>query len=183
MKKLLDLLRSERSVVAGALGCLSDQFGWNRAMARIVGFFLLWGAPYLLGAPVRKAWWISILLYVGLVIIARKISCPSRDRVHGAASRRSERRSAGFTDQNNCRPESRAPTNTAPTERTREAVNSSIPSSPSTAGNEPNVVREKFGDVLSDLEQRLARLDHRIQKMESAVTDRSFDWDRRLRQP
>jgi hypothetical protein len=42
---------------------------------------------------------------------------------------------------------------------------------------------EEFGNALSDLERRLGRLDQRIQKMESAVTDRSFDWDRRLRQP
>ena len=42
MKKLLDLLRSERSLVAGAFGSLSDQFGWNRAVARIVGFLLIW---------------------------------------------------------------------------------------------------------------------------------------------
>ena len=35
--------------------------------------------------------------------------------------------------------------------------------------------------ALSDLERRLARLDQRIQKMETAVTDRAFDWDRRFR--
>ena len=32
MKKLLDLLRSGRSIVAGAFAILSDQFGWNRAV-------------------------------------------------------------------------------------------------------------------------------------------------------
>jgi hypothetical protein len=43
------------------------------------------------------------------------------------------------------------------------------------------LVGEQFGDALSDLEQRLGRLDQRIQQIESVVTDRSFDWDRRFR--
>ena len=40
----------------------------------------------------------------------------------------------------------------------------------------------KGGDqALLNLEQRLARLDQRIQRMETVVTDRAFDWDRRFR--
>jgi hypothetical protein len=109
MKKLLDLLRSERSLVAGAFGTLSDQLGWNRAGTRIVGFLLIWAGPYLLGAPVRKAWWISILLYIGLVLIARKISCASREpNLHGDRGW-SERRYRRFANRNSCREEGKPP--------------------------------------------------------------------------
>lgn len=51
----------------------------------------------------------------------------------------------------------------------------------SRTGTDSDLVGEQFGDTLSDLEQRLVRLDRRIQQIESVVTDRSFDWDRRLR--
>jgi hypothetical protein len=40
---------------------------------------------------------------------------------------------------------------------------------------------QRLGEALVDLEQRLARLDQRIQRMETVVTDRAFDWDRRFR--
>jgi hypothetical protein len=182
MKKLLDLLRSERSLVAGALGTLSDQFGWNRAVARIVGFLLLWGGPYLLGAPLRKAWWISILLYVGLVLIVRKISFASRDHDSDTDRRWSERRYRRFVNRNSSRDESGAPSAAGRSAEKREPFFSSIPSPASKIADDSKVDAEQFGDALSDLEQRLVRLDQRIQKMESAVTDRSFDWDRRLRQ-
>lgn len=183
MKKLLDLLGSERPLVAGALGRLSDQFGWNRAVARIIGFLLIWGGPYLLGAPLRKAWWISILFYVGLVLFVRKISCVSRNNDSGAARRRSERRYRQFANPNSWRDQSGAPTAAGWSGEKGEPVASSIPSPASKTADNPKIEAEQFADVLSDLEQRLLRLDQRIQKMESAVTDRSFDWDRRLRQP
>jgi hypothetical protein len=35
--------------------------------------------------------------------------------------------------------------------------------------------------MLARLENRMLRLSQRIQAMENIVTDRSFDWDRRLR--
>src|ERR1700733_3271320 len=108
MKRLLDLLRSERALVAGAFGTLSDQFGWNRALARIVGFLLIWAGPYLLGAPLRKAWWISILLYVGLVLIVRKLSCVS-GRPDLDARPWSARRYRRFGNRNSCREERGAP--------------------------------------------------------------------------
>jgi hypothetical protein len=183
MKKLLDLLRSERSLVAGAFGSLSDQFGWNRAVARIVGFFLIWTGPYLLGAPIRKAWWISILLYVGLVLIARKFSCVSGKPDLDAARRWSERRHRRFGNRNSCREERGGATAAGQSWEKREPANSSNPFPASKRTADPGIEAEEFGDALTDLEQRLVRLDQRIQKMESAVTDRSFDWDRRLRQP
>jgi hypothetical protein len=183
MKKLLDLLRTERSLVGGAFGSLSDEFGWNRAVARMVGFFLIWGGPYLLGAPIREAWWISILLYVGLVLIARKMSSASRDQDSGNARQWSERRYRRFVNRNSCRDQSGAPSAVGRSAEKGEPVFSSIPSPASKIPDHSKVEAEQFGDALSDLEQRLVRLDQRIQKMESAVTDRSFDWDRRLRQP
>jgi phage shock protein PspC (stress-responsive transcriptional regulator) len=179
MKKLLDLLRSERSIVAGAFASLSDQFGWNRAVARMVGFLLIWAGPYLLGAPVRKAWWISILLYVGLVLIARKISRVSREPNLGAARPWSERRYRRFANRDSCCEDRGAPTAAGQSGEKREPV----VSSGSKRAEEPATEAEEFGDDLTDLEQRLMRLDQRIQKMESTVTDRSFDWDRRFRQP
>jgi hypothetical protein len=183
MKRLLDLLGSERSLVAGAFGTLSDQFGWNRAVARIVGFLLIWTGPYLLGAPVRKAWWISILLYIGLVLIVRKISCVSGKPDLDAARRWSERRCRRFANRNGCGEERGAPTAAVRSWEKREPVISSNPFPVSKKSADPGIEAEEFGDALTNLEQRLVRLDQRIQKMESAVTDRSFDWDRRLRQP
>src|SRR5580692_9219854 len=183
MKRLLDLLRSERSLVAGAFGSLSDQFGWNRAVARIIGFLLIWAGPYLLGAPVRKAWWISILLYVGLVLIARKFSCVSGRPNLDPDRRWSERRYRRFGKRNSCREERGGPTAAGQSWEKREPVISSNPSPASKRAADPGIEAEVFGDALTDLEQRLVRLDQRIQKMESAVTDGSFDWDRRLRQP
>jgi hypothetical protein len=183
MKKLLDLLKSERSLVAGAFGSLSDQFGWNRAVARMVGFLVIWAGPYLLGAPVREAWWISILLYVGLVLIARRISGVSREPTLGTGRRWSERRYRRFANRNNCREERGAPTAAGQPWEKKEPVVSSIPFPASKRAEDPGIEAEEFGTALSDLEQRLVRLDQRIQKMESAVTDRSFDWERRLRQP
>jgi hypothetical protein len=180
MKRLLELLKSERSLVAGAIAGLSDHFGWNRAVARIIGFFVLWGAPYWLGAPTRNAWWISILIYVGLTLIVRKISC-SRDR--GIARRWRKRFSGGFTVPNNGRQDRGAEPINPPSQEQREPVVSSVPSPASKTSGDDKLVEEPFGEALSDLEQRLTRLDQRIQKMESAVTDRSFDWDRRLRRP
>jgi hypothetical protein len=182
MKKLLDLLRSERSLVAGAFGSLSDQFGWNRAVARIVGFVLIWAGPYLLGAPVRKAWWISILLYVGLVLIARKISGVSSGPNLGADRGWSQRRDRRFAKRNRCREERGALTAARQSCEKSEPVVSSIPYSAAKRAEDPEIEAEEFGDALTELEQRLVRLDQRIQKMESEVTDRSFDWDRRLMQ-
>jgi hypothetical protein len=183
MKKLLDLLRSERSVVGGALGSLSDHFGWNRGVARIVGFLVIWAGPYLLGAPVRKAWWISILLYVGLVLIARKISCVSGQPNLSAARRWNERRYRRFVNRNGCREEGRPPIVAGQSWEKRGPVDSANLFPASKKGADPGIEVEDFGDALTELEQRLVRLDQRIQKMESTVTDRSFDWDRRLRQP
>jgi hypothetical protein len=183
MRKLLDLLRSERSLVAGAFGRLSDQFGWNRAVARIVGFLLIWAGPYLLGAPVRKAWWISILLYVGLVLIARKFSCVPRGPDLDAARRWSERRYRRFGNRNSRHEERSAPAAAGQSWEKREPVISSNPFPASKRAADPGMEAEEFGDALTNLEQRLIQLDQRIQKMESTVTDRSFDWDRRLRQP
>jgi phage shock protein PspC (stress-responsive transcriptional regulator) len=180
MKRLLELLKSKRSLLAGAIGGLSDHFGWNRAVARIVGFFVLWGAPYWLGAPTRNAWWISILIYVGLTLIVRKISC-SRDR--GIARRWRKRFPGGFTVPNNCRQDRSTEPSNAPSQEQREPVVSSGHAPASKTSGDDKLVEEPFGEALSDLEQRLTRLDQRIQKMESAVTDRSFDWDRRLRRP
>jgi len=183
MIRLLDLLRSERSLVAGALGSFSDQFGWNRARVRIIGFFIIWGSPYCLGASIRNAWWISILIYVGFALIIRKLSCASRYRDSKVARRWRERRFARFANQANCRKNSGAAPTNAPSEEKEGPVRFSMKSAGSKTGNTGNLAGEQVGDALSDLEQRLVRLDQRIQKMESAVTDRSFDWDRRLRRP
>jgi hypothetical protein len=180
MKKLLDLLRSERSLVGGAFGTLSDHFGWNRALARVVGFVIIWAGPYLFGAPFRKAWWISILLYVGLVLVVRKFSCQAD---LGAARQWSERRYRRFADRNSCREERGAAKAPAQSWAKEEPAIFSQPLPASKRAADPGIGPEEFGDALTDLEQRLVHLDQRIQKMESAVTDRSFDWDRRLRRP
>ena len=103
--------------------------------------------------------------------------------ISGAARRWSERRYRQFANRNSRRDQSGAPTAADRSGEKGEPAASSIPSPASKPADDPKIEAEQFGDVLSDLEQRLVRLDQRIQKMESAVTDRSFDWDRRLRQP
>lgn len=183
MKRLLELLKSERSIVTGAFGSLADQFGWNRAMVRVIGFFVLWGAPYWLGVSIRNSWWISILIYVAITLIVRKISCTSRYRDASLGRRWRDRRHARATSPNNCQKDRGTAPISAPHEEQSEPAISSVHSPASKRGDDNKPVAEQFGDALSDLEQRLARLDQRIQKMESVVTDRSFDWDRRLRRP
>ena len=69
----------------------------------------------------------------------------------------------------------------APYREKEEPVISTMQSPASRTGTDSDLVGEQFGDALSDLGQRLGRLDQRIQQIESVVTDRSFDWDRRLR--
>ncbi len=167
MKKLLNLLRSERSLIGGAFGSLSDMFGWDRAVARIIGFLILWGIPYCFGASIRSAWWISILIYIGFALIVRKRICGSHFRDSSSAGRPRAQR---------CSQASNAPSR----EKEEPAISTMRPAA-SRTGTDSDLVGEQFGDALSDLEQRLVRLDRRIQRIESVVTDRSFDWDRRLR--
>jgi phage shock protein PspC (stress-responsive transcriptional regulator) len=183
MKRFLDLLKSERPLIAGVFGSLSDHFGWNRATVRIVGLFAIWGAPFCLGAHLGNAWWISILIYVGLALIARKISHRSWLRGSCVSRPRKERHYARSTNRKKCHPESETTFTTEASGEKEGPVVSSVHSPATGRGDDGNLVGEQFGEALSDLEQRLARLDQRIQKMESAVTDRSFDWDRRLRRP
>lgn len=183
MKSLLDFLGSERCLIAGAFRRLSDQFGWNRAVTRIVGFFILWGSPYLLGAPIRHAWLLSILIYIGFALIMRKRDGVSRYPDARSNRRWRDRHFCGSANQNNYDEQRTAAPADAPSKDKEEPGTSSVHSPGPSTGNDNIIIREHFGDALSDLEQRLARLDQRIQKMESAVTDRSFDWDRRLRHP
>ncbi len=181
MKKLLDLLRSERPLVAGAFARLSNEFGLDRAAVRIIGFLVLWAGPYLLGASYRAAWIFSILGYIALMIFARRL-----DRFGSRLDRRLSRRwRAKVYGRFGDRRDSNGYLSTSQVDSGSHAApeTSATPGPPSTAksvaaGPES---RQQIGDALSDLEQRLARLDQRIQKMETTVTDRAFDWDRRFR--
>jgi hypothetical protein len=173
MKRLLNLLRVERSLIAGAFGTLSDLFGWDRAAARVAGFLILWGIPYCFGASIQRAWWISILIYIGFALIVRKRSCTAR--------RRRDRLSAHLANLNKSPQRSEAAIHVPSGEK--EAPFRSAAQTPAPNASEYDLVGQQFGDALSNLEQRLARLDQRIQQMESVVTDRSFDWDRRFRKP
>jgi hypothetical protein len=181
MKNLLSLLGSEGSLISGAIGSLSDRFGWNRAVVRIAGLLIILIAPYLLGASIRQAWWISILIYIGLGIIARKGSCAGRHHNSRSARRREARNLADSSNRNQSDKNSQVGSAISPPEK--DLPNASRISPRSEIGDNSNFPEGQFADALSDLEKSLARLDQRIQKMESAVTDRSYDWDRRLRRP
>ena len=181
MKKLLDLLRSERPLIAGAFARLSKEFGLDRAAVRIIGFLVLLAGPYVLGASYRSAWIFSILGYIALMIFARrldrfgsrldrKLTRRWRARVYGRVGDQSD--SNGYPSTSQVDSVSHAASETSATPGQPSTAN------PAAAGPES---RQQIGDALSDLEQRLARLDQRIQKMETAVTDRAFDWDRRFR--
>ncbi len=175
MKKLLDLVRSERPLVAGTLGRFAGELGVDRAAARIVGFLILWAGPYLFGASYRVAWLFSILGYIALTIFLRR-----RDRVwrrpDGTSTRGWRTRvDARYPAPTNVNGVSRASQSQAGGE-TASATDSGPGSSTPAAGAE-----QPLGASLADLEQRLIQLDQRIQKMETIVTDRAFDWDRRLR--
>jgi hypothetical protein len=179
MKKLLDCLRSERPLVAGALGRFADEFGLGRASVRIIGFLVLCAGPYLLGASYWTAWVYGILGYLAIAIIIRR-----RDRFWRHPDRRStgrcrERRYfrvANPSDRKGEDPQVRSDSDVGP----KPAGVSSQGATPKPAATGPET-GQRLGEALLDLEQRLARLDQRIQRMESVVTDRAFDWDRRFR--
>jgi hypothetical protein len=179
MKKLLNCLRSERPLVAGALGRFADEFGLGRAWVRIIGFLVLWAGPYLLGASYRTAWIYAILGYIAFAIIICR-----RDRFWRHLDRKSigrwtERRYsrvANPSDRNGGDPQNRSDSDAGP----KPAGAPSQPATPKPATMSPET-EQRLGEALVDLEQRLARLDQRIQRMETVVTDRAFDWDRRFR--
>jgi phage shock protein PspC (stress-responsive transcriptional regulator) len=181
MKKLLDLLRSDRPLVAGAFARLSNEFGLDRVAVRIIGFLILWAGPYLLGASYRAAWIFSILGYIALMIFARRL-----DRSGSRLDRRLTRRwrarvygrFGGKTDCNGYPSNSQVDSVSHGASEMSTTLGQPSTATPVAAGPESG---QQIGDALSELEQRLARLDQRIQKMETAVTDRAFDWDRRLR--
>jgi hypothetical protein len=175
MKKLIDWLRSERPLVAGALGRFADKFGLGRASIRIIGFLILWAGPYLIGASYRTAWIYAILGYIAFAIIIRR-----RDRLwryidRSSIGRWGERRYsrvANPSDRNGGDPQHRSDSAVGP-KPARAPSEPATPTSPETA--------QRLDEALLDLEHRLARLDQRIQRMETVVTDRAFDWDRRFR--
>jgi hypothetical protein len=181
MNKLLDRLRSERPLLGGAFGRIAEELGFDRAIVRIAGFLILLAVPYLLGTSFRAAWIFSILSYVALMIfirrldrfgsrLDRKLSRRWRDRGSGRFGGRTDCNGFPSTSQSGSVPH---PGSETPSARDQPFAPTPVASRPGSG--------QQLSDALSDLEQRLARLDQRIQKMETAVTDRAFDWDRRLR--
>jgi hypothetical protein len=180
MKKLLDLLRSERPIVGGAFGRLSQEFGIDRATVRTVGLLILWIGPYVLGASYRSAWVFSVVGYLALLFFARR-----RDRLGSHfdryLSRRRDWRNAPVGSSSDCNGYPRpAQVDSVPHVGPETSPAPGQPVAPRRAVADPGS-KQPLGEALSDLEQRLTQLDQRIQKMETAVTDRAFDWDRRLR--
>jgi phage shock protein PspC (stress-responsive transcriptional regulator) len=179
MKRLLDLVRSERPVVAGTFGRLAGEFGFDRAVVRIIGFLILWAGPYCFGAPYRSAWIFSILAYIALTIFVRRRDRFWRHLDRTSFEKRRARRDAGIGSAKDCNGYTgRSDTGSRiapepPAAPERSATTQSVANGPGT--------EQRLGASLADLEERLARLDQRIQKMETVVTDRAFDWDRRLR--
>jgi phage shock protein PspC (stress-responsive transcriptional regulator) len=181
MKKLFDLLKSERPLVAGAFGRLAEEFGLDRAATRIIGFVILWAGPYWFGASVLDAWWLSILGYIGFALIMRKVSYFRRNRYQYPARRWKEQRCTVITNQNTYDCNGRATGVNEPPEENEGTTGSTVRSAAAKTADDQASIGKQLGNALTDLEERLARLDRRIQKMETLVTDRSFDWDRRLR--
>jgi hypothetical protein len=177
MKRLFDLLRSERPLVAAAFGRLADDFGLDRTATRIIGLVMLWASPYWFGASVLDAWWLSILGYIGFALIIRRVSYFRRNRYPSPARRWKEQRCAAMNYDCN----GRAGGIHAPPGENEKTSDLALRSAAAKTGDNQTSVGKQLGHALSDLEQRLARLDQRIQKLETVVTDRSFDWDRRLR--
>lgn len=181
MKRLFDLLKSERPLVAGAFGRLAEDFGLDRTATRIIGFVMLWASPYWFGASVLDAWWLSVLGYIGFALIIRKVSYFRRNRYQYQARRWKEQRCTVVTNQNIYDCNGRAAGVNKPPEENERTTGSIVRSAAAKTADDQTSVGKQIGNALSDLEQRLARLDRRIQKIETVVTDRSFDWDRRLR--
>jgi len=170
MKRLFDLLKSERPLVAGAFGRLAEDFGLDRTATRIIGLVILWASPYWFGASVFDAWWISILGYLGFALIIRKVSCFRRNRHQYRTRRWKEQRCNGTAGGVN-----------GPPEENERTTGSAVRSAAAKTAEDQTSGGKQLGNALSDLDQRLTQLDRRIQKIETVVTDRSFDWDRRLR--
>ena len=142
---------------------------------------ILLSAPYAVGASVRHAWLLSILLYFGLLFFVRRRGGFRRqvDPYSGGTGSEARNPRAWSASACNHNPGGYRPYSTSE----MNDKSASSPSQPADAqsDNAATSTAPRPGDVFSDLEQRLARLDQRIQKIETAVTDRSFDWDRRLR--
>jgi hypothetical protein len=181
MKKFLEILRSERRLVAGVFRRLADDFAWDRAATRIVGFLILLAVPYALGASYRYAWLFSILGYFGLMIFIRWRGKLSQGLGPDSGWTRKNRRYARNFIGSDCCDNSGDPRFHSSSEMNKKSDSVASQSAGSQADNFGPSSGEQLGELLLKLEQRLARLDQRIQKMETVVTDRSFDWDRRLR--
>jgi hypothetical protein len=181
MKKFLEILRSERRLVAGVFRRLADHFAWDRAATRIVGFLILLAAPYALGASFRYAWLFSILGYFGLMIFIHWRGKLSQGLDPDSGWTRKEPRSPRNFSGSGCNHNTGDPRFYSSPEMNKKFDSVASQSAGSQAGDFGVASGQQLGEVLLKLEQRLARLDQRIQKMETVVTDRSFDWDRRLR--
>jgi hypothetical protein len=162
-------------------GRLAGDFGLDRTATRIIGLVILWASPYWFGASVFDAWWISILGYLGFALIIRKVSCFRRNRYQYRARRWKEQHCTVITNQNNYDCNGRTGGVNGPPEENERTTDSAVRSAAAKTAEDQTSGGKQLGNALSDLEQRLTRLDRRIQKMETVVTDRSFDWDRRLR--
>jgi phage shock protein PspC (stress-responsive transcriptional regulator) len=181
MKKFLEILRSERRLVAGVFRRLADEFAWDRAATRIVGVLILLAGPYALGASFRYAWLFSILGYFGLMIFIRWRGNLGQGLHPDSGWTHKEQRYPRTFSGCGCEHNSGDARfySTSEMNNKSDSVPSQAAGSP--ADNFGASSGQQLGEILLKLEQRLARLDQRIQKMESVVTDRSFDWDRRLR--
>jgi hypothetical protein len=181
MKKFLEILRSERRLVAGAFRRLADEFAWDRATTRIVGSLILLAGPYALGASFRYAWLFSILGYFGLMIFIRWRGKLSQGLDPDSGWTRKDPPYPRNFSGSGCDHNSGDPRFYSSSEMNNKSDSVASQSAGSQADNFGASSGQQLGEVLLKLEQRLARLDQRIQKMETVVTDRSFDWDRRLR--
>ena len=181
-RSLFRLLRSESGLVNGTFGRLADRFGWDRLTTRILGALIVLGCPYVLGANLRNAWWISLLLYVGLSVatsnrghwVGRR--CGQRDRRRPVPGQ-------PYPYQQGQKPPAKVTTAPPPATAAPEKQTGLVPGQASAAGtiNGRPIDGQEFSDLLARVEDRMLRLSRRIEAMESIVTDRSFDWDRRLR--
>jgi phage shock protein PspC (stress-responsive transcriptional regulator) len=181
MNKILDRLRSDRPLLGGAFGRIAEELGFDRAVVRIAGFLILSAVPYLFGASFGVAWMFSILSYVALMIFVRRLD-RFGSRLDRKLSRRWKDRDYGrFGDRTDCNGFPSSPqAGSVPHPGLETPSARGQPSAPIPVASHSGA-GQQISDALSDFEQRLARLDQRIQKMETAVTDRAFDWDRRFR--
>jgi phage shock protein PspC (stress-responsive transcriptional regulator) len=158
-KLRINIRRSPNGIALGVFRGVAERFGWSVCWTRILGVFLL-----LAVSSGDKG---SSLLVAGFFYLLAAVLMRPPD---ASASRLPEPGSARYDAGDQEGADYPAPPYTAPRSAGRTARPAAVPFE--------RVIRPRVDFVA--LNRQLDLLDRRIQRMEGVVTDRHYDWDRRM---